>query len=320
MPQYSFNWKQLSVTAGIMYWQFYFRLFPGPIKGSQIIEFLKALRRQIGRKLPIVRDGLGVHKSRLVRNYLESLDSEIAAEYLPAYAAELNPSEYIWGYLKERELANLRVKTFAELSPIARNRPARHAAPTQAHRSVLEAGGVAPVTLLGIYASLNKSGRQRTGLRRRCAPSRSHPQRDCRRSGARAPIARWSCSPSSNVRGRRPPWLPLRSGPQQSAGDPPPPSGGPYSAQRPARRRWRPTTWLARQGYAKLLWLALALLAPPTAADIAERYPQVKGFFPQADRYGDLEGDPPAAAVYQGEEVIGYAFLTADGVIVESGV
>jgi len=63
-----------------------------------------------------------VHKSRLVRDYVESLQGQIAVEFLPAYAPELNPSEYIWGYLKQRELANLCVKTFAELSPIARNR------------------------------------------------------------------------------------------------------------------------------------------------------------------------------------------------------
>lgn len=120
--QYSFNWKQLSVIAGITFWQFYFRLFPGSIKGPQIVEFLKALKVQIRRPLLVVWDGLGVHKSRLVREYLESLEGHIAVEFLPAYAPELNPSEYIWGHLKQHELANLCVKTFAELSPIARNR------------------------------------------------------------------------------------------------------------------------------------------------------------------------------------------------------
>ncbi len=110
------------MIAGITYWQFYFRLFPGTVKGPQIVAFLKALKRQIGRKLLIVWDGLGVHKSRLVREYVESLDGQIAIEFLPAYAPELNPTEYVWGYLKHHELANLCVKTLAELSPIARNR------------------------------------------------------------------------------------------------------------------------------------------------------------------------------------------------------
>jgi transposase len=120
--QYSFNWKQLSVIAGISYWQFYFRLFPGSIKGAQIIEFLKALKAQIKRKLLIIWDGLGVHKSGLVREFIESLNGHIQMEFLPAYAPELNPAEYIWGHLKQHEIANLCVKDFAELTPFARNR------------------------------------------------------------------------------------------------------------------------------------------------------------------------------------------------------
>lgn len=120
--QYSFTWKQLSVIAGISLWRFYFRLFPGTINGPRVVEFLKALKTQIKRKLLIVWDGLGVHKSRVVRHYLESLGGQIQVEFLPAYAPELNPTEYIWGHLKYRELGNLCVKSFAELSPAARSR------------------------------------------------------------------------------------------------------------------------------------------------------------------------------------------------------
>jgi len=35
---------------------------------------------------------------------------------LPAYAPELNPVEYLWGYWKQNELANFCPKTFTELS------------------------------------------------------------------------------------------------------------------------------------------------------------------------------------------------------------
>ncbi|MEW6330146.1 MAG: 4Fe-4S binding protein [Pseudomonadota bacterium] len=54
--------------------------------------------------------------------------------------------------------------------------------------------------------------------------------------------------------------------------------------------------------------MALAARAEP----IDERYPAVKEFFPQADRFGAIEGDPPAAAVYQGDRLLGYAYLTSD--------
>lgn len=49
--QYSFSWKQLSMIAGLSFWRFYFRFFPGAIKSPQIVLFLKALQATIGRKL-----------------------------------------------------------------------------------------------------------------------------------------------------------------------------------------------------------------------------------------------------------------------------
>jgi NosR/NirI family nitrous oxide reductase transcriptional regulator len=60
------------------------------------------------------------------------------------------------------------------------------------------------------------------------------------------------------------------------------------------------------------LFLFLGITAPTLAETIDELYPQVKDFFPQADRFGEIEGKPPAAAVYQGQRLIGYAFLTND--------
>ena len=72
--QHHFNWSQLSVIAGITFRRFYFRLFPGAIKGPQIIEFLHALGQQIRQPLLVIWDGLAAHRSALVREYLEALN------------------------------------------------------------------------------------------------------------------------------------------------------------------------------------------------------------------------------------------------------
>jgi transposase len=105
--QYSFNWKQLSLIAGVTVANFYFRFFHGAIKSPQLVEFLQTLKRQIKGKLLVIWDGLPAHRSRLVRRYVESLGDQIVLERLPAYAPELNPVEYLFGYAKQRELANL---------------------------------------------------------------------------------------------------------------------------------------------------------------------------------------------------------------------
>ncbi len=120
--QYHFNWHQLSVMAGISFRRFYFRLFPGAVKGPQVIEFLKALRAQLRRPLLVLWDGLPAHRSRLVRAYLESLQGAIQVERLPAYAPELNPVEYIWAHLKHHELPNFCAADFADLTTVARRR------------------------------------------------------------------------------------------------------------------------------------------------------------------------------------------------------
>ena len=55
----------LSAMAGVTWWNFYFRLFPGTIRSPQVIEFLSNLLRHIPGRLLIVWDGLTGHRSRL---------------------------------------------------------------------------------------------------------------------------------------------------------------------------------------------------------------------------------------------------------------
>lgn len=122
MLQYHFNWHQLSVIAGVTVWRFYFRLFPGSIKGPQVVAFLKALRRQLKRRLLIIWDGLPAHRGGLVRAYLEAQRGAVQIERLPAYAPELNPVEYLWAHLKTHEVANLCAEDFGQLTDFARRR------------------------------------------------------------------------------------------------------------------------------------------------------------------------------------------------------
>ena len=60
----------------------------------------------------------------------------------------------------------------------------------------------------------------------------------------------------------------------------------------------------------QLLLLALFVYQPILFADVSSTYPIVKEFFPNADHFGDFEGEPLAAPVYKGDEVIGYVFET----------
>ena len=105
--QYSFTWNQLSAVAGVSFWNIYFKLVKGAVRAPEIVVFLKNLRRHLaGRKLLIIWDRLQAHRSRLVRDYVEAQGGAIQLEFLPPYAPELNPVEYLWGYLDRTDLAN----------------------------------------------------------------------------------------------------------------------------------------------------------------------------------------------------------------------
>ena len=112
----TFNWKSLSIIGGLALWRFYFQIHAGSIKSLQVVEFLRHLQRHIPGKILIIWDGASIHRSLLVKNYVASTKGRLVVERLPAYAPELNPVEYMWGHLKNHEIANLIVTKAWELS------------------------------------------------------------------------------------------------------------------------------------------------------------------------------------------------------------
>ena len=120
MLEFNFNWEKLSAAAGITFRSFYFRLYEKAMGGPEVIDFLQALTRHIRGPLLIVWDRLPAHKSRLVQEFIGYSAGHIETEYLPGYAPELNPVEYIWGYWKQHELPNVCPKDYWELDARAR--------------------------------------------------------------------------------------------------------------------------------------------------------------------------------------------------------
>ncbi len=78
-------------------------------------------------------------------------------------------------------------------------------------------------------------------------------------------------------------------------------------SDRRIKRRCPNAVWTMLFG----LLLLLGAMQGATA-DVSADYPQVRTFFPGADRFDEPEGDPPASPVYANNTLVGYAFLTAD--------
>lgn len=99
---------------------FCFRLYEGSIKAEKVVNFLSHLLRHLPGKLLIVWDGLPAHRSKRVKEFVTQQRGRIWLERLPAYAPELNPVEYIWGYWKKHELPHFCPKDYFQLSQQAR--------------------------------------------------------------------------------------------------------------------------------------------------------------------------------------------------------
>jgi len=83
----------------------YFRLHPDAnINAERAMDFLEHLQRQLRTPIVLIWDRFQAHKGELLNECV--LPRSAHLEYLPPYAPELNPVEYLWAYLKTNPLAN----------------------------------------------------------------------------------------------------------------------------------------------------------------------------------------------------------------------
>jgi hypothetical protein len=86
------------------------------IEQDHVLAFLKALRRHLRGPVVLLWDRLTAHRGGRVQEYLAGWPS-LHQEYLPAYAPELNPIEYLWSWLKRSDpLANSCPQTVEEIT------------------------------------------------------------------------------------------------------------------------------------------------------------------------------------------------------------
>lgn len=79
-----------------------FMIYDGGMNAPRLIRFMQRLIRDSERKVFLILDNLRVHHARKVRAWLARHSHEIEVFYLPPYAPELNPDEYLNGELKGR--------------------------------------------------------------------------------------------------------------------------------------------------------------------------------------------------------------------------
>lgn len=83
----------------------YFRIHAHNIHFDDAILFIAFIHRHLRRKFVLVLDRYNVHR-KAVRILEQAHPEWFEAEWLPAYAPDLNPVEQIWNHSKYSALAN----------------------------------------------------------------------------------------------------------------------------------------------------------------------------------------------------------------------
>lgn len=104
-----------------------------PLRGPDVVRFLRHLLVHLPGKLLVIWDGAPIHRGQAVQGFLANgAAPRLRLEPLPGYAPDLNPLDQgIWQHLKHVELANVCCATPQQLrqelrQAVARLRHKRH--------------------------------------------------------------------------------------------------------------------------------------------------------------------------------------------------
>ena len=98
----------------------------GGLTAELFVSLLGKMMRHRTKPVHLVVDGLPAHRTKLVKDFVQSTRGRLTLHILPGYAPELNPDEAVWSHMKRtgvartplREGERLRDKIDAQLASI----------------------------------------------------------------------------------------------------------------------------------------------------------------------------------------------------------
>jgi transposase len=110
--------------------EFWYNVYAGKLNASRFVEFLQDLMKGRRERVFLIVDGHPSHKAKLVQAYVQSLAGKLELYFLPPYAPDLNPDEFVWGYAKTNGVSkkplrlneSLRERVESDLEAVKRNK------------------------------------------------------------------------------------------------------------------------------------------------------------------------------------------------------
>jgi len=110
--------------------EFWAATYTSKLNAELFLVFLKSFMQCQSAKVFLVVDGHPAHKAKSVQTYVQSLKGRLELHFLPPYAPDLNPDEFVWSYMKANGVSkkplkqneSLQNRIEKDLSDIQRNR------------------------------------------------------------------------------------------------------------------------------------------------------------------------------------------------------
>lgn len=86
-----------AVNAGGAFWA---ATYTGKLDAESFVLFLRNFMNGRRTKVFLVVDGHPAHKANVVKDYIRKTQGRLELYFLPPYAPDLNPDEFVWNYMK----------------------------------------------------------------------------------------------------------------------------------------------------------------------------------------------------------------------------
>ena len=109
---------------------FWYKVFTGRLNATTFRTFLQAFLRRRRQPVFLVVDGHPAHRAHLIADFVTAQRGRLELHFLPGYAPDLNPDEFVWNHLRQkgvtktplRQNESLHVRVEADLAAIKADR------------------------------------------------------------------------------------------------------------------------------------------------------------------------------------------------------
>jgi transposase len=101
-----------AVTARGEFWS---DVYTGMLTAERFVWFLKKFHIGRYRKVFLIVDGHPAHRAKIVKKFISRFKGRVELHFLPPYAPDLNPDEFVWSYAKKEGLSKKPLKKNEQL-------------------------------------------------------------------------------------------------------------------------------------------------------------------------------------------------------------